>query len=153
MLQLLRLVVLVAQVRLERAPEQLEQDLKADLGDGWVVAALTELVADEGVLRPGELVEAEHDTVLAQLLPDQVPACVGHVCVFDAENQGRLGLGLVQEVDGVVAVGRGLGRCVGGVVGTQRTAVDVRGEVGDAGVHARVKLSRVLDTCRYLSLM
>lgn len=133
------------QVRLQHAPKQLQQHLKAHLGDGRVVAALAQLVADEGVLGPGELVEGGGDAGLAQLGADEVAALGGDVGVLDAEDHGDLGVREGrQQVEGVRAALRG-GR--GGVLGRVRAegaGVDVGCEVGDAGVYARVELVGVL---------
>lgn len=104
MLNLRRVRVTRSQVRLEDSPKQLRQHLEAYFGDGRVVAALAELVPDEGVLCPCELVEAEHDTGLAQLLPDQVASSVGDVRVLDAEDHGNFSLDLRESVDRMVAV-------------------------------------------------
>ena len=101
-----------AQVDLERAAKQLEQDLEARLCDCLVVAALAQLVADEGVLRPRELVPAEDDAGGAHLGADQVAAGVGHVRVLDAEDHGHLAPERAQVVDRVLGAG-GPGR--GGV--------------------------------------
>lgn len=38
-----------SQVGTQDTPEQFEEHLETDTGDGWVVATFTELVADEGV--------------------------------------------------------------------------------------------------------
>lgn len=131
MLHLLRLAVVRAQVRLEHAPEELQEDLEARLGDGRVVAALAQLVADEGVLRPRELVEAEDDAGLAELQPDQVPPGVRHVRVLDAEDHGHLALEPGQQIERVGAPGGRLGAGVGRRVGPERARVHVRGEVAD----------------------
>ncbi len=93
-LNLLGRVIPRTQVRLQDAAEQLQQHLEANLGDGRVVATLALLVADEGVLRPGELVEAEHDTRVPELLADEVAALVRHVGVLDAEYHRYLTLDL-----------------------------------------------------------
>lgn len=103
-LQLLWRTVLGAKIDLEGAAKQLQQDLEAGLGDGRIVAALAELVADEGVLGPGELVEAEDDAGLAKLGADQVAAGVGHVGVLEPEDQRHLALEVAEEVNGVFAV-------------------------------------------------
>ncbi len=55
MLYSLDLPVMLSQVCLENPSELFQKDLKARLGDGWVVAALAQLVADERMLCPGEL--------------------------------------------------------------------------------------------------
>lgn len=52
MLKLLGLSVFGAQVYLERPPEELQQDLEACLGDGRIVPAFAQLVANKSVLRP-----------------------------------------------------------------------------------------------------
>lgn len=70
----------------QRAVEQLEQHLEADAGNGGVVAALGQLVADEGMLGPGHLVKVEGDAVVVQRLPDQVTASGRDVGVALAED-------------------------------------------------------------------
>lgn len=117
MLDLLRGGIARSQVRLEDSPEQLEQHLEAYLGDRRVVAPLAELVADEGVLRPRELVEVEHGARRPQLLPDQVAPGVGDVRVLDAEDHGHFSFDLPELIDRVVAVRRSLHRRVGRGVG------------------------------------
>lgn len=141
-LNLLGRAVLGAQVGLERAAKQLEQDLEADLCDGRVVAALAELVADEGVLGPGELVEAEDGAGLAQLEPDQVAPGIGYVRVLETEDHGHLALELAQLVDRVIAARRRRGRRVGALVRAQRPAVHVGRKVRRAGVYSGVQLQK-----------
>ena len=128
------------EVYLERAPEQLEQDLEASLGDGRVVAALAQLVADKGVLRPGELMPAEDDAGFAHLGADEVAARVGHVGILDPEDHGHLALEPGEEVDRVVGVGGARGRGVCCCVRAESTRVYVCGEVADRGGDARVQL-------------
>ena len=105
------------EVDLEGTAEQLEQDLEAGLGNGWVVAALAQLVADESVLSPRELMPAEDDAGFAHLGADEVAPGVGHVRVLDAEDHGHLAFEFGEEVDSMVGVGWGGGRgvccCVG----------------------------------------
>lgn len=118
MLDLLGRNVPVPDLGLEHPPEQLEQDLEADLANLGIVAALAQLVADEGMLRPGELVEAGDEAGLAHLGADKVAAFVGDVGVLDAEDHGKLGGGEVGEaVDGVIGGGEGLRGGVAGLVG------------------------------------
>lgn len=135
------------EVGLEDAAEELEQDLEADLGDGRVVAALAELVADEGVLGPGEFVEAGCHPRLAELGADEVAAGAVDVGVLDAEDHGDLGVvggEAGDEVEGVVAGwGGGRGGGVAGVVGAEGAGVDVCCEVGYAGGDAGVELMGV----------
>jgi hypothetical protein len=132
--------ILGAQIRLERATKQLEQNLKADLGNGRIVAALAELVADKGVLGPGELVKAEDGARLAQLQPDQIAARVRDVRVLEPKDHGDLTLEVAELVNGVVAVGRRRGRRVGALVGAQGSAVHVGGKVGCASVYSGIQL-------------
>lgn len=141
MLELWGCPVLGAQVDLERAAEQLEQDLEARLGDGGVVPALAQLVADEGVLGPGELVEVEDHACLPQLGADQVAAGVVDVGVLDAEDHGDLALELVEEVQGVVAARRGGGGGVCALVGAEGARVHVGSEVADCCCYAGVELA------------
>lgn len=140
-LDLLGCLVLGAQVDLEGPAEQLEQDLEARLGDGGVVPALAQLVADEGVLGPGELVEVEDHARLPQLGADEVAAGVVDVGVLDAEDHRDLALEPGEEVQGVVAAGRRRGRGVCALVGAEGARVDVRREVADRCGDAGVKLA------------
>jgi hypothetical protein len=121
--------VLGAKIRFQHTAKQLEQNLEADLGNGWVIAAFAKLIADESMLGPGELVEAGNDASLAQFSADKVTSGVRNVGILDAEDDGNLALKVVKEVEGVIAVGW---RSRGGVcrlVGAEGTGVDVRGEV------------------------
>lgn len=131
--------VLGSQIRLEDTAKELKQDLEADLGDGWVVAALAEFITDEGMLSPGELVEAGNDTSLAQLGADKVTSSIRDVCILDTKDHGNLALEVVEKVQGVVAVFGGSGRGVGGVIGTKGARMDICGEVGYASTDARIK--------------
>lgn len=92
------IAVLGSQIRLEDTTKELKQDLEADLGDGWVVAALAEFITDEGMLGPGELVEAGSHTGLAQLGADKVTPGIRDVCILDTEDQGNLALEVVEKV-------------------------------------------------------
>ncbi len=132
MLSLLNPPLPLSQLGLQHAPKHLKQHLETGLADGRVVAALAQLVADEGVLCPGELVETKHHAGLAQLEADEVAAGVGHVGVAQAEDEGRLAADPRELVDRVGAVGRGgrRGRVRGGV-GAQGARVDVGREVAD----------------------
>jgi len=143
MLNLQLLPIMIPQIRLQHPPKQLEQNLKARLCNSRVIPSLAELVADESVLRPCKLVEAEDYAGIAQLLADQVSSCVRHVGVFEAEDQGDFALELGEKVEGVRAGGgRGRGG-VGGRVRAEGAAVDVGCKVGYAGCDARVKLGEV----------
>lgn len=117
MLQLLRRAIPRPQIHLERPAKQLQQHLEAGLGDGRVVAAFTQLVADKGVLCPCELVPAKHDAGVAHLLANEVAAGVGDVRVLDAKDHGDFAFELGQLVERVCAVGGrgggGVGRGVG----------------------------------------
>lgn len=69
------------------------------------------------MLGPGEFVETEDDTGVAEFLADQVPARIGDVGVFDAEDEADFAFEVGEEVDGVRGLGEG-GRGFGGGVGT-----------------------------------
>lgn len=146
-LQLLTIIHPWPQLRLEHPPEQLEQDLEAGFGDGRVVAPLAQLVADESVLGPGELVPAEDAARGPQRGADQVPPGVGDVGVADAEDEGGFGPEegeVVERVRGGSG-GGGWGRG-GGVrpgVGAEGAGVDICWEVGCCCCYAGVEL--VLD--------
>jgi hypothetical protein len=138
-------------VRPQHAPEQLGQHCEADARDGGVVAPFTQLVADEGVLRPRRLVEREDNARLVQRLADEVAARGRHVVVHFAEDlDGRqsvhahgsqwdgwsiyhdqLPLDVLRALQAVVAAG------------AQRAAVDVGREVADAGGDAWVECAAV----------
>lgn len=75
-----------AEVGAQGAIEELEQHLEADAGESGVVAALGQLVADEGVLGPGMLVEREGHAGIVQRLADQVAARRRDVGVTLAED-------------------------------------------------------------------
>lgn len=71
------------QVPPQRAPKQLPQHLEAHARQRCVVAPLGKLVADEGVLGPGVLVEAEGDAGVVEGLADE-GAAFGrdlHACI------------------------------------------------------------------------
>jgi hypothetical protein len=123
--------ILDAQVRLEGTAKELEQNLEADLCDGWVITALAELVADEGVLGPGEFVEASGNAGGTELGADKITAGVRDVGVLDAENHGNFSVAEVGEaVESVLAVRRGrVGRSVGRGVGAESARVNICGEV------------------------
>lgn len=130
-----------AEVNLERPAEQLEQDLEAGLGDGWVVAALAQLVADEGVLGPGELVPAEDDAGVAHLAADEVAPGVGDVRVPDAEDHAHLAAEAGEEIQRVRAVRGGrVGGGVGARVGAEGPRMHVGRKVADRGGDAGVQL-------------
>ena len=141
-LDLLGLDIPLADLGLQHPPEELQEDLEAHLRDDGVIAPLAQLVPDEGVLGPGELVEGVHDAGLAELEADEVAAGVRDVGVLHAEEHGDLGADVVEVVEGVRR-GRGpRGRGVGGV-GAQGAGVDVSREVGDYGGYAGVELRGV----------
>lgn len=95
----------LAEVGPEHAAKDLEQDLEAGPRDGRVVAALAELVADEGVLRPRELVPREDGAGAAQGRPDGVAPGVRDVRIAQAEDEGRFAAEGREEVYGVAASG------------------------------------------------
>ena len=138
---LVRAAVRLAELGSEHAAKQLEENLEAGLTDGRVVAAFAELVADEGVLGPGELVEAKSCAGLAHLEPNQVAPGVGHVRVLDPEDERYLAPDARQKVERVSAVRRrGRRRRVGARVRAQRARVDVGWEVAHRGGYAGVEL-------------
>src|SRR5688572_3160665 len=76
------------QLRLQNPPKQLQQNLKANLGDRGVISSLTQLIPYKRMLRPRELMEARGHTSFAHGGSDQVAAGRGNVGVFDAEDHG-----------------------------------------------------------------
>jgi hypothetical protein len=100
--------MMIPQLCLEQPSKDLKQDLKTSLGDGRIIPPFAQLVADEGVLRPCELVPAEGHAGLAQFQSDQVAAPVRHVRVQHSEDERELGgdvgwrLVLPEEVEGVL---------------------------------------------------
>jgi hypothetical protein len=91
MLRLLITTLPFSELRLQHASEKLQENLKACLGDSWVIAALGQLIADEGVLSPGELVPAEAGPGLTELSTDQITARIGDVGVTDTKDQAGFG--------------------------------------------------------------
>jgi hypothetical protein len=110
--------VLSSQIGLEDTTKEFQQDLEADLGNGRIVATLAELVPDESMLRPGELVEASNDTSLTELSTNKIAASVGDMSILDAKDHGNLSLELMEKVQSVIAVRRGGRGSVGSIVGT-----------------------------------
>lgn len=139
MLWLWRLPNRRPQIRLKHSGEQLQQNFEADLCHSRVIPALAELVPDERVLRPGELVEASNDARFAHGLADEVAALGGDVGVLDAEDHGALGVGEGGEERN--------GRVGSGGWGAKGGGVDVCCEVGDAGGDAGVELGWSLSGC------
>ena len=74
------------QVAVESPIEQFEQHLEADTCQCWIISTLGELVADESMLCPSWLVEAEHHTCVTQCLADEVAARWRDMSVFLAED-------------------------------------------------------------------
>jgi hypothetical protein len=60
------------QITRQRSPEQLQQHLKANARDRRIIPSLTQLVSNEGVLRPGHFVETESRSGVVQRLADKV---------------------------------------------------------------------------------
>jgi len=118
----------LAQVALEAAVEALDQQGPADARDGGVVAALAQLVADEGVLGAGDLIEGKLDAGVVQRLADQVAPCGGHVRVGLAEDHGQLALDVAGAREAVVALAP-----------AQRVRVQVGRKVAHGGAHAWVQ--------------
>lgn len=153
-LHLLLLPRSLTQVRLQHPSKSLQQYLEADLGDGWIVPSLAQLVPDERMLRPRELVEAECHSGFSELGADQITTGVGHVCILDAKDQGYFAvLELLELVDGVrsnetgrgcrVRARSGSGRGgIGTIVGAEGARVDVGAEVGNGGGYTRVELAK-----------
>lgn len=143
MLHFAPIALLLPKLGAQDAPEDLEQDLEAGLGDARVVTALALLVTDEGVLGPRELVEAEGGSRGAQGGADGVAAGVGDVRVAQAEDEGRLAADFGEAVERVVAAAAGGGDGwggVGAVVGAEGAAVDVGSEIADRRGDAWVEL-------------
>lgn len=65
MLDFLRSAVFASEINLQRPSKQLQQHLKTRLGNRRIVAPLAQLVPDERMLRPGELMEAKDDAGFA----------------------------------------------------------------------------------------
>jgi hypothetical protein len=139
-LDLLLFAICRPEICLENPPKQFEKDLKAGFGNGRVVTPLAQLITDEGMLRPGKLVEAKDDSRLTKLLSDEVAAGVGDVRVLDAEDHCHLAPELGEQIDCVVAPRCRVVSGVGSFVRAEGTAVHIRCEVGDAGGDPRVQL-------------
>lgn len=102
MLNLLHCPVPLSQINLQRTSKQLEQNLKASLGNSRIISALGQLIPNEGMLRPSKLMEAEDDTCIAEFLPNQITTCIVDVGVFDAEDEAYFAFEFGKEIDCVV---------------------------------------------------
>lgn len=131
MLHLLRTTILHPQIRLQRPPKQLQQNLKTDLRNSRIIPPLTKFIPNKSMLSPRKLVKAKHHTRIPEFLPNQVPPLIRDVRILDAEDHGHLALDLAQPVQRVVAVWWCVVRGVGGFVGAEGSAVDVGCEVVD----------------------
>jgi hypothetical protein len=140
MLNLMLLPIRLPQIRLKHPPKHLQKNLEASLGDRRIIPPFAQLIADESVLRPRKLVEAEDDACVAKLFADEIAAGVGDVGVFDAEDHGHFAFEGGEEVEGVDAIGRSGGGGVGCRVRAEGAAVDIGCEVGDAGCDSGVEL-------------
>lgn len=83
-------------------------------------------------LSASRLVPAEHDPLLPQRLPDQIPSRGWDVVVQRAVDQGQLGLDLAGAREAVVVLAE-----------PERGAVEVGRKVGDCGRDARVQSAAV----------
>ena len=140
MLDLLLFAICRPEVCLENPPKQLEKDLEANFGNGRVITPLAQLIADEGVLRPGKLVEAKDDPRVTKFLSDEIAAGVGDVRVLDAEDHCHFAPELGEQIDRVVAPRCRVVSGVGSFMRAECTAVHISCEVGDAGGDPRVQL-------------
>lgn len=122
---------LLSKLRLQDPPEDLKEDFKAGLCHGGVVAALAELVTDERVLSPGELMPAKGGAGSAQGSTDDVAPGVRDVRIPDAEDEGCLTAQVAEAVKRMrrVASGGGGRREVRPGMRAERATVDVGGEV------------------------
>lgn len=100
------LPIMIAQIQLQGAPKQLEEHLKADLGNSWIIPTLAELITDKGIwirllvstfvfgvrrfvqltLRPGDFIETEQDALIMQGLADEIASLGRDVVIVFAED-------------------------------------------------------------------
>lgn len=99
------LPIMIAQIQLQGAPKQLEQHLKADLGNSRIIPTLAELITDKGIwisilvstfvfgvqrfvqltLRPSDFIETEQDALIMQGLADEIASLGRDVVIVFAE--------------------------------------------------------------------
>lgn len=100
------LPIMIAQIQLQGAPEQLEQHLKADLGNSRIIPTLAELITDKGIwisilvsifvfgvkrfvqltLRPSDFIETEQDALIMQGLADEIASLGRDMVIVFAED-------------------------------------------------------------------
>ena len=116
------------EITTERPPKQLQQHLEANASNARVISALTQLIPDERMLSPGNLVEAERSTRIVQRLPDQIAAFWRDVVVTLAEDHDELAVDVLDPLETVVVFAL-----------AEAMAVDVGCEVADCGADSLVE--------------
>jgi hypothetical protein len=120
------------EVDLQGASKQLQQNLETHLRDRGIVPPLTQLISNERMLRPRDLVPAKHHSLLSQRLPNQIPPLGRDVVVQRAMDERQLALDLGCAGQRVVSF-----------VKPQGVTVEVGGEVADGGGYAGVQCAAV----------
>jgi hypothetical protein len=77
-----------SEITIQRPAKQFQQDLEADACQSRIIAAFAQLVANESVLSPRHLVEAEGRACVVEGLADEVAALGWDVVVSFAEDLG-----------------------------------------------------------------
>jgi hypothetical protein len=109
-LNLLLNPIMWAKIQLQSTAKQLQQDLKANLRDCWIISAFRELISNERIwifsashqifprgtltLRPSNLIPAKHHALLPECFSNQIPPLGRNMIILYPMDHSQLGLEL-----------------------------------------------------------
>ena len=116
------------EIPIQRPPKQLQQHLETYPRNARIISPLTQLIPNERMLSPRNLVEAECSIRFMQRLPDEITAFWRDMIVTLAEDHDELAVDVFDSLETVVVSAF-----------AQAVAVDVGCEVADCGADSLVE--------------
>ena len=116
------------EITIQRPPKQLQHHLETYSRNARVISPLTQLIPNERMLSPRNLVEAERSTRFMQRLPDEIAAFWRDVIVTLAEDHDELAVDVFDSLETVILFAF-----------AQAVTVDIGCEVADCGADSFVE--------------